>query len=74
MTAQRWEVLTLCGTHYENVWESDGKPETFGTHYEADAALAEHLRDCQWAVDAGDLDDMPTRDDFLIAPYVEATR
>ena len=74
MTAQRWEVLTLCGSHYENVWECDGKLETFATHYEADAALTEHLRDYQLAVEAGYMDDMPTRDQFQIAPYVEAIR
>ena len=74
MTAQRWEVLTLVGNHYENVWELDEKPETFASHYEADAALVEHLRDCQWAVDAGHLEDMPTRDQFQIAPFVEVKR
>jgi len=71
MTAQRWEVLTLCGNYYENVWECDGKPETFATVDEADAALAEHLRDYQLAVEAGYMDDIPTRDQFQIAPCVQ---
>jgi hypothetical protein len=74
MTAQRWEVLTLCGNRYENVWTIDDVPETFASHYEADAALTEHLRDCQFAVEAGDMEDVPTRDEFQIAPYVEARR
>ena len=74
MTAQRWEVLTLCGTHYENVWTIDDEPQTFESHYEADAALTEHLRDCQFAVEAGDMEDVPTRDEFQIAPYVESNR
>jgi hypothetical protein len=70
MNNQRWVVLTLCGNHYENVWESDGELETFESYQEADAALTEHIRDCQWAVDAGHLNDAPTRDQFTIAPHV----
>jgi hypothetical protein len=71
MSTQRWEVLTLIGNHWENVWSLDGDPETFDSYDDADAALAEHLRDCQWAVDAGHLDDTPTRDAFRIAPCVD---
>lgn len=70
MDSQRYVVLTLIGHHYENVWELDGEPEVFESAGEAEAALAEHLRECQWAVDAGHLDDMPTRDQFHVAPYV----
>ena len=70
MSAQRWEVLTLIGNHWENVWELDEQPETFESYGDADAALAEHLRDCQWAVNAGHLDEMPSRDSFRIAPHV----
>ena len=66
MSAQRWEVQTLIGNDWENVWTCDDEPETFASHYEADAILAEHLRDCRMAVDAGDLDDMPDRDEFRI--------
>lgn len=66
MSAQRWEVQTLIGNGWENVWELDEQPETFDSYDEADVALAEHLRDCQWAVDAGHLDDMPDRDEFRI--------
>ncbi len=73
MTAQRWAVLTLTGNHWENVWSLDGEPETFDSYADADAALAEHLRECQWAVAAGHLDYMPTRDAFRIAPYVAVT-
>ena len=65
--AQRWEVLTLVGNDWENVWSIDEQPEIFESAAEADAALAEHLRDCQWAVNAGHLDDMPARDAFRIA-------
>jgi len=70
MDGQRYVVLTLIGHHYENVWELDGEPEVFESAGEAEAALAEHLRECQWAVDAGHLDTMPTRDQFHVAPYV----
>ena len=71
MSAQQWEVLTLVGHYWENVWSLDGEPETFDSYGDADAALAEHLRECQWAVDAGHLDYMPTRDSFRIAPWVD---
>lgn len=73
MTAQRWEVLTLIGNDWANVWTCDDEPVTFASHYEADAELAEHLRDSRLAVDAGDLEDMPDRDEFRIAPHVEST-
>ena len=71
MTAQQWEVLTLTGNYWENVWSIDEQPEIFDSYGDADAALTEHLRECQWAVNAGHLDDMPTRDAFRIAPYVD---
>jgi hypothetical protein len=71
MSAQRWEVLTLVGNYWENVWELDEHPETFASYEEASVALEEHLRDCRYAVDMGHLEDMPTRDQFAIAPYVE---
>jgi hypothetical protein len=70
MNAQRYEILTLSGTYYENVWQSDGEPETFDSVADAEAALAEHLRDCWLEVAAGHLSDAPTREQFVIAPYV----
>lgn len=66
MSAPRWEVLTRVGDYMENVWSADGEPETFASAEEADAALAEHLRDCRHAVDAGHLEDVPPRSDFSI--------
>ena len=71
MTAQRWEVLTLVGNYWENVWSIDEQPEIFDSYGDADAALTEHLRECQLAVDEGDMIDAPTRDAFRIAPYVD---
>ena len=70
MTAQRWEVLTLCGGHYENVWSIDEQPEVFGSYDDAWTALNEHLSECESAVRLGHLDAMPSRDEFQIAPYV----
>jgi hypothetical protein len=70
--AQRWEVLTFVSHHWENVWSIDDEPELFESAAEADAALAEHLRECQWAVDEGDMSDAPSRDAFRIVPYVAA--
>jgi hypothetical protein len=72
MTAQQWEVLTLVGHYWDNVWSVDDEPELFESAAEADAALTEHLRECQLAVDEGDMIDAPTRDAFRIAPYVKA--
>ena len=68
---QRWEVLTLIGNHWENVWSIDDEPETFESHAEAIAALDEYLRDCSQAFLDGDMSDMPLeRDAFRIAPHV----
>lgn len=72
MSAQRWEVLTLIGNHWENVWSLDEEPETFASYEDASIALEEHLLECRGAVKAGHLEDMPTRDTFRIAPYVGA--
>jgi hypothetical protein len=71
MSAPSWEVLTRIGHRWENVWSLDEEPETFASYEEADAALAEHLRDCRYAVDAGHLEDVPPRSDFLIKPQQE---
>ena len=72
MSAQRWEVLTLVGNDWDNVWSIDEQPEIFDSYGDADAALTEHLRECQWAVDEGNMSDAPTRDAFRIAPHVAA--
>ena len=49
MNAQRWEVLTLVGNYYENVWSEDGEPLTFDTYAEAEAELSDHLEACEEA-------------------------
>jgi hypothetical protein len=70
--AQRWEVLTFIGNRWENVWSFDEEPETFASYQDALIAIEEHLWECEGAVRAGHLDDMPTRDSFRIAPCVGA--
>lgn len=70
MNAQRWEVLTLIGNHWENVWSLDEEPETFASYEDASIALEEHLLECRGAVKAEHLEDMPPRDAFRIVPCV----
>jgi hypothetical protein len=71
MSPQRWEVLTLIGNHWENVWSIDDEPETFDSYGEASAALDEYLRDCRVAYIDGDMTEPPLgRDAFRIAPHV----
>lgn len=70
MNAQRWEVLTLIGTHWENVWEQDGEPWTFDSYEEAEAEMLDHLADCRMAVQSGDMVAAPARDAFRIVPCV----
>ena len=75
MSPQRWEVLTLIGNDWENVWSIDDEPETFDSYGEASAALDEYLRDCRVAYIDGDMTEPPLgRDEFQIAPYVEVKR
>jgi hypothetical protein len=70
MGVQRWEVLTLIGNHWENVWEQDGNPWTFNSYEDAEAEILDHINDCRLAVKLGDMPDAPTRANFCIAPYV----
>jgi len=69
VSAQRWVVLTREGNYWENVWTVDDEPEIFDSYADAEAELAEHLRECRWAVDEGDMTDAPTRDAFRISPH-----
>ena len=70
MSAQRWEVLTLIGNNWENVWSTDDEPWTFASYAQAEEEIYEHIRDCELAIQAGDMTDAPTRDAFRIAPCV----
>ena len=70
MSAQRWEVLTLVGNYWENVWSIDDEPWTFASYTQAEEEIYEHIRDCEFAARSGDMPDAPTRDAFRIAPYV----
>ena len=72
MTAQRWEVLTLVGDDWDNVWSIDDEPWTFASYTQAEEEIYEHIRDCELAVDEGDMIDAPTRDEFRIAPCAAA--
>lgn len=70
----RYEVLTLVGNDWENVWfiidmSEDGteerrQPETFASIEEAEAAIAEHIEDLtnEFIMD----EEPPSRDEFMI--------
>jgi hypothetical protein len=49
----RFAVLTLIGSNWENVWHEDDKPQTFGSVREARKEFEEHKRDMREA----DMDD-----------------
>jgi len=70
MSTQRWAVLTLTGNNWENMWSVDDMPWTFASYAQAEEEIYEHIRDCELAIQAGDMTDAPTRDAFRIAPYV----
>jgi hypothetical protein len=71
MSTQRWVVLTLTGNHWENMWSVDDMPWTFASYAQAEEEIYEHIRDCELAIQAGDMTDAPTRDAFRIAPHVD---
>lgn len=62
----RYEVLTLEGNDWENVWTVNDEPETFPSREAAWAAVREFIKDCEEAVERGDMSDAPTIDDFLV--------
>ena len=70
MSAQRWEVLTLIGNRWENIWHNGDDPLTFDSYEDAEAEILDHIDDCRLAVQSGDMVDAPTRANFCIAPYV----
>ncbi len=45
----RFEVQTLIGNDWENVWTEDDEPLTFDNPVEAETAMHDHLNDCQAA-------------------------
>jgi hypothetical protein len=55
------------GAVWENCWTDDsGSPLTFPSWEAAQAELTEHIRDCIYAVEAGDMIDAPSVTDFRI--------
>ena len=63
-----WEVqeFTLCG--WANNWDTDGKPSVFKSKADAEEELNWFLAECQDEVEAGNLEDVPDREDFRIVP------
>ena len=63
----KYEVqeFTLCDGWINN-WTTNGNREMFDTEVEAETALIEFLKDMQEAVNAGEMKDCPSREDFRI--------
>lgn len=68
MPAPRFEVLTLIGHDWENVWTVEGEPLTFATYVEAVEELVDHLAECTKAYRAGDMREPLTLDEYRIVP------
>lgn len=67
MTTKRWEVLTR--TEFDgfvNCWQVNEEPQTFASEEEAEAEVLRFILDCQDAVVCGDMEDAPTREDFMV--------
>jgi hypothetical protein len=71
MPQTRFEVqtYTICDG-WVNCWMvgDDDELETFATEAEALAAIAEHIKDYEAAVVAGDCVDAPAEDEFRVVP------
>jgi hypothetical protein len=65
---KRYEVLTHTEVDgWVNCWSLDGWiKETFASIEEAEADITEYILDCQDAVARGDMEDAPSREDFMI--------
>lgn len=68
-------------THYEvqtwtmmqgwsNTWSIDDVPEVFSTKSAAEDALKWHLRDLRAAWERGEIEDEPSKDDYIIVEVV----
>jgi hypothetical protein len=64
----KYEVqeFCLCGG-WTNTWSSeDGTPSTFASKKDAEAELDWFLTECQEAVEDGNMEDAPDREEFRI--------
>jgi hypothetical protein len=61
-----WEVQTAFFGYWENCWTVDGEPHTFPNEKSALAELKDFLKDQHQAVEAGDMDEKYSREDYRI--------
>lgn len=67
MSGKRWEVLTRTECDgFVNCWQENEEPQTFASLVEAEAEVWRFILDCKYAVMCGDMEDAPTREDFMI--------
>jgi hypothetical protein len=59
-----FKVITRCVNHWEDCWQIDDAPWRFATREEAEAAITDHIADCEASRLSGEYD----RSDFRIIP------
>jgi hypothetical protein len=63
----KYQVLTFTiFDGWVNCWLDGGEPWVFASEAEAEAAITEHIAECQEAEARGDMEYAPTREDFRI--------
>ena len=65
MTLFEVQEFNLCGG-WANNWSYDDKPTTFDSREAAQAELDAFLADCEEELEAGNMPDMPDREEFRI--------
>jgi hypothetical protein len=65
MTLYEVQEFNLCGG-WANNWSYDDKPTTFDSREAAQAELDAFLADCEEELEAGNMPDVPDREEFRI--------
>lgn len=58
--------MELASGSWENVWTVDGETQTYSSREEAQAAIEEHVEECQYAFEQGYMSDAPIMQDFRV--------
>jgi hypothetical protein len=59
MTMSKWAVRLF---HDEPIWTCNGEEELFNTEDEAIKAIEDEIKECQWAVEEGYMEDFNFED------------
>jgi hypothetical protein len=65
MTLYEVQEFNLCGG-WANNWTYDDKPSTFDSREAAQAELDAFIADCEEELEAGNMPDVPDREEFRI--------